>query len=291
MTARAALATERRLGGSGRVLSRISVLRSDAPLVLRPTLPKGPEPLVRHVSGVARVSLAAGAAGPLGGDDYFLDIRVGRGTTLVLNEISATLLLPGPRGGRSHMRTSVLVEDDAAFVWLSEPIIAAHGCDHVHAIDVSLAPRARLCMRDELLLGRHRESPGNLTQSLHVRRGGLPLFQQQLRIGPAARGWASPAVLGNNKCIGTVLVVDPAWAGQAREAKPLGRDAAVLPLEAPAVVISALAASSCSLRRVLEHGIELLGEPWAFAAAEPGPVRGRGAAATRGSHATCAVAN
>lgn len=69
MTARAALATERRIGNRGRILSRISVLRSDVPLVLRPALPKGPEPLVGHAPDVARVSLASGAAGPLGGDD------------------------------------------------------------------------------------------------------------------------------------------------------------------------------------------------------------------------------
>lgn len=216
---------------------------------------------------------------------------MGSGTTLVLNEVSATLLLPGPRGGRSHMRIRVVVDEDATFVWLSEPVIAARGCNHVHDIDVELAPRARLFMRDELLLGRHRERPGNLIQSLRVRRGGLPLFQQQLRIGPGARGWASPAVLGNHDCVGSALVVDPAWTGRTLEAKPLGPNAAVLPLEAPAVVISALATGTCSLRSVLEHGIALLGEPWMFSAAAVDPARVPDAATKSATHTECAIPN
>jgi urease accessory protein len=260
MTARASLATERVASGAGRAVTRLRILRSQAPLVLRPTLPKGPEPMVQPGAGVARVSLASGAAGPLGGDDLSLDIHVGQGSVLVLNEVSAMLLLPGARGGRSHMRISATVEDDATLVWLPEPVIAAHGCDHVHEITITLGVRARLFMRDELLLGRHRERPGNLTQRLCVRRGGRALFHQRLAVGSRARGWDSPAVLGAHKCIGSVLVVEPEWDEQVPGARVFGACAALLPLQGPAVLVSALANDTLALRRLLDQGAGLLGD-------------------------------
>lgn len=263
MVARASLATERVVSGAGRATSRVRVLRSHAPLVLRPTLPKGREPLVHRMTGIARVSLVTGAAGPLGGDDFTLDIHVGAGSTLVLNEISATLLLPGAKGGRSRMRIAVRVDEGATFLWLPEPVIAARGCDHLHEIDIALASDARLFLRDELLLGRHREQPGQLTQHLRVRRAGHSLFQQQLVLGPAARGWRSTAVLGARKCIGSVLVVDPEWSTRTPGTRVLGHDTALMALQGPAVLVSALADDTLGLRRRLDHGVTFLGEPWA----------------------------
>lgn len=262
MRARAAISTKLAFDRAGERVSRIQTLRSNSALVLRPTQAAGPEPLVRRADGVARVSLVAGAAGPLGGDDFALDICVGAGTTLLLNEISSTLLLPGARGGQSRMRIHITVQEEASFVWLAESVIAAQGCEHVHEVRVDLAPGARMLIRDELQLGRHKEQPGNLMQDLHIRCDGKTLFRQQLRLGPAAPGWRSPAVMGGHKCVGNVLVIDPQW----REAPPAARvfapDAALMPLEGPAVAISALATDAWALRQRLDQGIQLLGDPW-----------------------------
>lgn len=274
MTARASLAIEQAssadAAGSAGAASRVSVLRSQAPLVLRPTGPKGPEPLVRRDGSVARVSLAAGAAGPVGGDDLLLEVRVGAGSTLLLNEVSATLLLPGPQGGRSRMRIAITVDDGGTLVWIPEPVIAARECDHLHEIDISLGRHSRLLMRDELVLGRHGEQPGRLRQHLRVRRGGRPLFNQRLDLGTGARGWNSPAVLGTRKCVGTVLVVDPDWDSEKPEARVLGPDAALMPLAGPAVTVSALAPDAVNLRRALDTGIQGLPEPWPPAKAVAG---------------------
>lgn len=262
MNARATLTTKCGKGHAGRPVSKVHVLRSHAPLVLRPTQPKDAEPLVRRAGTVARVSLVSGAAGPVGGDDFELNVCVGAGSTLLLNEISATVLLPGPRGGRSRMRINVSVEADASFVWMAEPLIAAHGCHHIHDVNINLAPSARMLMRDQLLLGRHNEQPGNFRQNLHVRRGGETLFCQQLHVGPAALGWRSPAVVGAHKCVGTVLVVDPRWCDGPPATRLFAPDAALLALEGPAVVITALAAETWTLSKLLAQGINGLGDPW-----------------------------
>src|SRR3546814_15740169 len=102
MIARASLATDCCVDRAGNAVSRVRVLRSHGPLVLRPTKPKDREPLVRQAADAARVSLASGAAGPLGGHDFALNIHVGGGSALLLKELSATSQL-----GRASWRERV----------------------------------------------------------------------------------------------------------------------------------------------------------------------------------------
>lgn len=262
MTARASLATASVIERGQVVSTRVDRLRSQAPLVLRPVRAQRFEPLLHQAHGPARVALASAAAGPLGGDELALHIHVGAASTLLLSEVSATLLLPGVHGGRSRMHIEIDVDDDATLVWLPEPVIAAQGCDHVHDIRIDLATSARLFMRDELLLGRHREASGDVLQNVRVCRHGRPLLHQQLCFGPRAHGASSPAVLGRHKCVATVLAVDPVWTQQPPQANQLDADAALLPLAGPAAMISALAADTPTLRRRVHQGINMLGAPW-----------------------------
>lgn len=243
-------------------MSRVADLRSEGPLVLRPVGRCGPEPLVRQDTRAARVSLASGAAGPLGGDDFTLEVVVGEGSTLVLSEVSSTLLLPGAHGSRSRMRIAVTVQRGATFTWLPEPLVAARGCDHLHEIDVDIAPDARMLMRDELVLGRHGEEPGRLSQRLRVSCEGRSVYRQRLELGRGAPGWRSPAVVGEHKCVGTVLAIAPGDAVADRPAHLIADTAALLPLRRSGVVVSALADDTVRLRRLLEQGIDLLGHPW-----------------------------
>jgi urease accessory protein len=254
MRASAALATALAAGGR----TRIATLRSQAPLMLRPTHPKGREPWTDGDPGSARVCLAAGAAGPIGGDRFSLTVDVFAGSTLVLREISASLLLPGPHGEQSALRTTVRVGAGATLVWLPEPLIAARGCHHRSDVQVELDTGARLVLREKLLLGRHGEQPGTVVQHLQVRLAGRPLLHQQLALGPGAVGWDSAAVTGGRRAVGSLVVVDPAWSDHPPGALPLGDTAAVLPLPGPAVLLSALATDALELRRCLDAGLARL---------------------------------
>lgn len=258
MRARACVSTVLRTTTSGR-RSSVATLRSEAPLVLRPTAAKAPEPWVSHTGDAARVSLAAGAAGPVGGDELVLHVDVGPGSCLVLGEVSPTLLLPGPYGERSRTRVRIRVAAAATLVWLPEPLIAARGCNHLNDVQVALEETSRLFMREEVLLGRHGEQPGRVTQRTVVHLGERPLYRQDLDIGTRAAG--SPAVLGSHRAVGSALIVDPDRLGHA-EAQPLGRDAALLPLGGPAVLITALAEDNLELRDRLRAGLRALGPPW-----------------------------
>lgn len=260
MTARAALRCERR----GATSHRYTRLRSQGQFVLRPTHPKAFEPWVKGDPTVGRVSLSSGAAGPLGGDHLLLDVEVGPGAVLVLNEISATLALPGTRGEQSRMIFNVTLDEGATLIWLPEPVIAANACDHRQDINVSLAQDARFMLREELILGRHNEAPGSIQQHLRVLRDGKPVFDQNLRLGPRYHGWDSPAVSSTYRAVGNVLVVDPGSTIGQNRSDLVGQRTVSLGIDPETVQISSVAEDSLELARSLDSALDLLGEPWAY---------------------------
>ncbi len=260
MRARAHVRTELTTDDTGRVRTRLATLRSQGPLKLRPTIGRRAERWpAAQTADLARVCLAAGAAGPMGGDELVLQVQVGAGTTLVLTEASATVLLPGADEAQSRLQVRVEVGPAATFVWLPEPMIAARGCHHVNNIDIELADDSRLLLREELLLGRRGESSGRIRQVLRVRRDRRPLYLQELVLGEDSS--RSPAVVGSHRAVGSMLVVDP----KLPEIGPmqLDEDGALLPLAGgQAVLVQALSADSIGLRRQLDSGRAVLGAPW-----------------------------
>lgn len=261
MSARAALASE--LDPKGRT-SRIKTLRSDGPLVLRKCNPKDAEPLTHRRHDVARVALAAGTAGPLGGDNYALDVHVGAGSTLVLQEVAMMLVLPGLSAEASKMTIRITVEEGATFIWWAEPIIAAHRCNHQHDVRIALAAGARMVLREEMLLGRHGERPGDFTNRLRITHDGRALYDQQLTLGPSADGCDSAAVLDDAGAAGTIIAVDPRWGDAPPPPLPFDRNAVLTPLVGSGIVIGAVAPDSLTLRQLLTAGLNTLGSPWAI---------------------------
>lgn len=205
------------------------------------------------------VWLAAGAAGPIGGDNLQLHVDVGPGASLCMRHVAASLALPGPRGEPSQMKVVINVAADGTLAWLPEPLIAAHGCDHRTSTQVTLERGARLFLREELLLGRHAEQSGSVRQRLRVTIEGHPLHDQDLRIDPREAACCLP-VTGGRRAIGSLLVVDPAMEAQWNPASAavVDTDTAVMPLGGPAVLISAVADDALDLRRRLATGLEAL---------------------------------
>lgn len=212
---------------------RLTCLRGEPPLLLRQT--------------PAAVYLVGGAAGPLGGDDLRLDIEVGTGATLCLRTVAASIALPG--SAPSRMVVTARVTTGGTLHWLPEQLIAAHGCKHTSQSTVELAEGAALVWRDELICGRHGESPGDATVELDVTYAGRPLLRQALSIGPSAPGWDGPALLGNARAAGSLL-----HTGELPPAV-LGPGAVRTPLAGPATLITAVAADAHELRRYLDAGM------------------------------------
>jgi urease accessory protein len=201
------------------------------------------------------VALAAGAAGPIGGDRLRLDIEVGAGACLVLRAVSASVVLPGPRREPSFLDVAITVAEDATLIWLPGTVIAANGCDHHASTHISLDQRARLYAREELLLGRHGEQTGAISQRLRIEVGAHALYDQQLRVGAGAPGWDGPAVSGACRAIGSIVIADPGAGVRQEFAHMVGTPeprAACLVLSDSAVALTALASDSLDLSRRFE---------------------------------------
>ncbi len=265
MHAHARVHVERETRGDGVARTRIRRLRSEGALVLKPTRETLPGWFCRwniHSSEIASVRVVAGAAGPLGGDHWRLDVQVGEGATLMLGAVAATLILPGSHGEESSSEVNISVADGGTLVWRPGIRIAAEHCRHVAVSRIELAEGARLFAREETLLGRHGESPGRFRQRLRVTRRLSALYDQELAVGPDSPGWRGAAVTGGRHALGSIVVVDPAATNlQCFKAETLKQpDTAVMPISDNACVISALAADALELRTRLDAAFHPFGQ-------------------------------
>lgn len=190
MSMQAAARIHAMAGQQGR--SRLATLRSAPPLTVRQT---GPD----------RVHLVGTAAGPLGGDELALAVRVDAGAALTVRSTAATVVLPGRSGCPSHVRIEVVVGDGARLDWDAGALILTAGCSHEAVTRIRLGDGACLRWRDLVVLGRHGETPGRARLALHADAAGRPLLRHCLDVG--GPGWDGPAVLGGAPAVGSLLAV------------------------------------------------------------------------------------
>ncbi|GGQ84255.1 urease accessory protein UreD [Couchioplanes azureus] len=226
------------LDGRGR--TRLARLRGESPLLLRQT---------QAQDAVATVYLVGGAAGPLGGDDFRLEVEVRPNATLHLHTVAASIALPAHSGARSRFVVSATVATGGALHWLPEQVVAVAGCRHTTSSVVDVEENGSLLWRDELICGRHDEDPGDATVATSVRYAGRPLLRQALTVGPRADGWAGPAVLGAARATGSLLRIRPGAPPCAP--RLLGPTAVRMPLAGPASLVTATADDAHTLRAYL----------------------------------------
>jgi urease accessory protein len=226
----------------GRGGTRLAVLHGESPLLLRRTG-------ARSGTGVT-VHLVGGAAGPLRGDDLRVEISVGPGAHLTVRSVAAQLALPGRPGlPPSRLEIRATVAAGGTLRWLPEPLIAAAGCDHHTLTHVDAAAGATLLWRDDLVCGRHAEESGAVRTTTTIRYAGRTLHRHDLAVGPGAPGWNGPAVLGDGRAVGT-LVLAPAEA--LPSAPPPTPTAAVLPLAGPGILVTAVGADIREVQAALD---------------------------------------
>ncbi len=254
MRAHARIHTERDLTRNGASGTFVRRLRSQGPLVLRPTMEQLPTWASRwgiSNNDAATARLVAGAAGPLGGDHLRLDVEVGEGATLMLGAAAATLALPGTHGTASWSEVNISVAEGGTLFWSPGTQIAAENCHHTGFNRIDLAAGARLYAREEVLLGRHGEPPGRFRQRLRISQAGTALYDQELAVGDDAPGWNSAAVTGGRRAVGSVVVVDNSPGNLDCFDTPIPDgcpDTAVMRLAENTVLISSLAADAIDLR-------------------------------------------
>ncbi|MFI0942662.1 urease accessory protein UreD [Streptomyces sp. NPDC021020] len=212
MTATAARGADTRPPGAVSATARIRAVGDGRGGTSLPLLagagPLAPRRTRAEREGWARVTVVGAMSAPLGGDRLRIEAEAAAGARLVVDASAATVSLPGRDGRPAQYDVRLTVGADAELHWLPEPVIAARGSDLRMTTRVTLAPGARLVLREELVLGRHAEAPGRLGTRLTVIYGGRPLLDQALDVGPGAPpGWDGPAVLGPYRTLGQLLVV------------------------------------------------------------------------------------
>lgn len=170
---------------------RYRTLRSDPPLLLRPTQ--------------AGLYLVGGAAGPLGGDELDLEVHVEAGASLRVRSAAASIVLPGAES--SDVRVHATVAEGASLDWAPEPTVSVQGSRHRQRADVCAHASSVVQWSEILVLGRTGELGGELDATLRIERGDAAVVHQQLGCGGQAPGWNGVAGMGSHRVIGTSVSV------------------------------------------------------------------------------------
>lgn len=193
----------------------------------------------------ANVALVAGGAMLVGGDRIAVEVEVGEGCALELEDVGGTLAYPG-EGPRSAFDVRIRLEAGARLVWRSHPFVVAEGATVDRSLTITLGQGAVLCLRETLVLGRTGERGGALRSRLHARTiDGDPLLLEDLDLDGAR---PATGVMGPYRVLDSVLLLG------ARPRTAPADGAVVLALEAPGALARALAhdAHSAGLDAVLE---------------------------------------
>jgi urease accessory protein len=170
--------------------------------------------LLSSTTTTARVCLVPEGALLLAGDEIEIRVDVGAGAALELVEPGGTVAYD-MRGSSARWDVDVRVGAGASLVWGGEPFVVASGADVLRTTGLSLGAGARVVLRDTLVLGRHGESPGRLTQRLDVTDAARsPVLVEELTLA----GGSAPGILGGHRVISSVLALGMDVPGDAMRA-------------------------------------------------------------------------
>jgi len=191
----------------------------------------------------ARVALVAGGALLLGGDRVRLDVTVGAGCTLELEDIGGTVAYNAD-GHKSEWIVDVTVEAGALLIWHGLPFVVADGANVDRRTSIILrGPGATACLRETIVLGRTGERGGIIDLRTSVltiattsdeKNQTEPLFVERLVV----RGTEPvPGVIGTNRVMDSLLY----FGGRAPAVAPAVLGATeILELEGPATIARSL---------------------------------------------------
>lgn len=187
------------VGLDGRGVSVLTSMRCEAPLVVRVAQ-------CAHLPGEPlHLSFVNAAAGPLGGDELVLTLRVHDGARVVVRSVGASMAQPGPRGGSSTSLVHVVVGEEASLDWAPLPTISVTGSEHHARSDLAVARSADVHFGDAVSLGRHGEPPGSLAVRQRVERAGSVLLDHETSFGAGVL--ASAGANGGYRSISSTIVL------------------------------------------------------------------------------------
>lgn len=159
--------------------------------------------LVSRDATRAHVALAAAGMILLGGDEVHIDVTVGSGCLLELEDVGGTIAYRAD-GRRSAWTMTVRVEPGGVLLWRGLPFVVTDGADVERRTTLELGPGAAAVIRETLVLGRHGEDGGRLCSSFDARGAGGPLLIEQLDVDGLV---PEPGVLGAHRVLDAVTAL------------------------------------------------------------------------------------
>ncbi len=151
----------------------------------------------------ATVCLMPDGALLLAGDAIAIDVCVGPGARLELVEPAGTVAY-AMDGGSAVWDVTIELAPASTLVWAGEPFVVAEGSRVHRSTVIRLGVGASMAWRETLVLGRHLERSGSVSQELSVLGpNDVPLLHEELEVGPGS----SPLLLGGARVLASVLVL------------------------------------------------------------------------------------
>ncbi|AYF99420.1 urease accessory protein [Protaetiibacter intestinalis] len=148
----------------------------------------------------AHVAVAAAQMLLLDGDALTVEVEVGPGCTLEVEDVGGTVAYPGA----SSWRLVARVGAGGRLVWRGLPFVVAADARVQRETAVELDRGAALLVRETLVLGRHRETGGAIDAASVIRQDGRPVVVERLDVDAAA---PEPGVLGAHRVLDSVIAV------------------------------------------------------------------------------------
>jgi urease accessory protein len=159
--------------------------------------------LVSRDASRAHIALAAAGMILLGGDEVHVDVTVGAGCLLELEDVGGTIAYRSD-GRRSSWTMAVRIDAGGALLWRGLPFVVTDGAEVERRTTLDLAAGATAVVRETLVLGRHGENGGRLSSSFTAVVADGPLLVEQLDLDGRA---SEPGVLGAHRVLDTVIAL------------------------------------------------------------------------------------
>jgi urease accessory protein len=159
--------------------------------------------LISRDDARAHIALAAAGMILLGGDRVHLEVDVGAGCTLELEDVGGTIAYRSD-GRPSAWTMEARIETGGMLIWRGLPFVVTDGADVERRSCVRLARRATALIRETLVLGRHGERGGRISSSFAAGDPDGPVLAERLDLEGAA---PEPGVLGDHRVLDTVIAL------------------------------------------------------------------------------------
>lgn len=179
--------------------------------------------ILPRTAGLPEVVFLNTSGGLTAGDSLSLSLSLGNGVAAVATTQTAERAYRAGAGPAAQIKVSLSVAAGGWMDWLPQEMILYNGAKLHRDTEIILAPGAGCLSVETLVLGRaamgERVTHLDLRDSRTIRRDGLPIAAERLRLNDVGLARTGAAMLGNARAIATLIRIGPGdWLAPVRAA-------------------------------------------------------------------------